>query len=245
MRVQLRMLMMVGLSVVAAGAMPAWAVIDVTGSYDGMLVVKKQAPVPASATFTQAGKFVTGTIVLSGDASVGGGVFLFGPTMGKIAGKQLVVKKAAVFPLKLNWTGKVSGDIIKGKLTVKGAKRTGTLTLTKNPPLPDASACDAVYTANQMQFHDLRSTVLGLCASCHEAGLQAASTRFQITDELPTARSLATMVSSSAPASSRILLKPTNALPHGGAQQIVPGSDLETKLRAWVDLIAAAHCNGQ
>ena len=227
-----------------SAAVPVWAA-DVTGSYDGQLVVKKQPAIASSATFTQAGKFVTGTLVLAGAASVGGGAFL---VTGKLAGKTLTVK-GALGAVRVTYMGKLTGTKLKGKATVKGAKRSGTLTLTLNPPLTGGAGCDAVYAAHQMQFDtDLFQAggVLSLCTQCHIPGGQAQSTRFQVAvaDELATARSIAGLVNSADPASSRILQKPTMAIPHGGLQIIVPGSAEETKLRAWVDLIAAAHCNG-
>ena len=228
------------------GAVPA-ARADVTGSFDGQLIVKKQPTVESAGTFTQAGKFVTGVVVLGGDAASGGGAYL---VTGKGTAKML---KATGFNenggAKITWTGKIKGDAIRGKAVVKGVgvKRSGTLALTKNPALGDGSGCDAVYNANQPKFmSDLFAAgqVLSLCTECHIPGVQAQSTRFQVsvTDPLATARSIATMVDSANPAASRILAKPTNAVVHGGLQKILPGSEHETKLRAWVDLVAAAAC---
>lgn len=228
------------------GIVPA-ASADLTGSFDGQLAAKKQPAVESAATFTQAGKVVTGTVVLGG---TGGGAGAYVVFNGKTTAKKLTVKaQDAVTLAKLTWTGKITGDSIKGKLTVKGpgVKRAGTLTLTKNPSLGDGASCDAVYTANQATFTaDLFAAgqVLSLCTSCHVAGGQAQSTRFQINvaDGLATARSIATLVDAANPAGSRILTKPTTVKPHGGLQLILPGSAEETKLRAWVDLIAAAGC---
>jgi hypothetical protein len=45
------------------------------------------------------------------------------------------------------------------------------------------------------------------------------------------------------PSASRILEKPLNVLPHGGAQQILLGSPQEQLITQWADLIAAAACN--
>jgi hypothetical protein len=219
---------------------------DVTGSFDnGQYTVKKQPVVASAATFTQAGKIVTGTVVIGGDAAGGAGAYL---VQGKATAKQL---KVTGFNggTKLSWTGKIKGDLVKGKAVLKGGgvKRSGTLAMTKNPPAGDGSSCDAVYTANQQQFmNDLFAAgqVLSLCTECHIPGGQAQSTRFQVvvTDALATARSIATMVDTANPAQSRILTKPTNAVPHGGLQKILPGSDQETKLSAWVNLVAAAAC---
>lgn len=220
---------------------------DVTGSFDGQLAVKKAAPVASAATFTQAGKLVTGTIVLDGDAASGGGVFLL--QNGSRATAKLLKVKALAGAARLTFTGKIKGDTIRGKVVVRGAKRSGTLTLTRNVSIGDGSACDAVYVAHQQQFNDdlvQPGGVLNSCTQCHIAGGQAQSTRFKVdvANPLATARSIALLVSSSNPASSRILVKPTRAVPHGGLQVIVPGSADETKLRAWVDLVAAAQCNG-
>jgi hypothetical protein len=62
-------------------------------------------------------------------------------------------------------------------------------------------------------------------------------------DALATARSLAPFVDSANPDGSRILEKPLALVPHGGDQQIAPGSSEDQMLRQWVGLIAAAGCS--
>jgi hypothetical protein len=222
---------------------------QVTGSFEGSFVVKRKPALTAAGTFTQVGRLVPdGTVVIGGAAADGAGVYrAFGA---KATAKKLTFKGQDTLSfVKLTWTGKITGggNTIKGKATVKGPgvkARSGTLTLTRNPPLPDGSSCDAVYTANQVQFDALYAQVLSDCTQCHAAGFQAQSTRFQVGDSLSTARSVASLVDSANPAGSRILAKPTNAVPHGGFRTLIlaPGSDDEAKLRAWVDLVAAAAC---
>jgi len=217
---------------------------DVTGSFDGSLVVKRQ-PTAAAGTFTQAGKIVDGTVVIGGDAASGAGVYR--TFTGKATAKKLTFKaQDALTLVRLTWKARVKGDVVKGKATLKGpgVKRAGQLTLTRNPPLGDGASCDAVYTANQTQFDELYAQVLSDCTQCHGPGFQAQSTRFRVADGLTTARAIATLVDPANPAASRILTKPTNAVVHGGSQTLVlaPGSDDEAKLRAWVDLVVAAGC---
>jgi hypothetical protein len=243
--------MRVGIRIVTLGlllALAPAAEADVTGSFEGQYAVKKQATAaPAAATFTQVGKIVDGTIVIGGDAAGGAGVYVSQFPPPKATAKKLTFKGASSLTLvRLTYTGKIKGDSIKGKLTLKGpgVKRSGTLTLTKNPPLGDGASCDSVYNANQAQFATVNSQVLSQCTQCHSPGFQAKSTRFQVSDALSTARSVATLVDSANPTASLILTKPTNAIVHGGSSTLVlaPGSDDETKLRAWVELVAAAAC---
>ena len=83
------------------------------------------------------------------------------------------------------------------------------------------------------------------CKSCHGPDLQAGATRLHVAenDPLATARAIAPLVDSASPATSRILEKPLNVLPHGGSQQIQPASNEEQILTQWMDLIANAACN--
>ncbi len=216
---------------------------DVTGSSDGELTGKKvPQPISASAVFTQSGKTVSGTLAVGGDTFAG--AYL---VHGTATAKRMKVSGAlgATF---VKWTARITGDTLQGKARFKGSpgKLVGTLALTKNPPLADGTACDAIFTANQTVFVDqVLGDALRPCTTCHVPGGQAADARFRVdvNDPLATARIVAALVDSANPDTSRILEKPLNLVPHGGGQQIVPGSLQETELRSWVALVAAARCS--
>jgi hypothetical protein len=82
-----------------------------------------------------------------------------------------------------------------------------------------------------------------ICAACHVPGGAAQATNFRVTagDPAATQASVALNVDMTNPPASRILQKPLNVLPHGGGQQIAPGSPEEQILSQWVTLVA----NGQ
>ena len=218
---------------------------DVTGSYDGTLTPGKAAePIAASAVFSQSDTAVSATVALSPDLATFGGAYLIS---GKATAKRVKVSGIGTNGVTFKYRGKIVGTTLRGKAKLKGTteKLRGTLELTLNPPT-DGSGCDSVFTANETFFVDqVLGQSLQACRACHGPGLQAAATRLHVdeNDPLATARSVAPFVDSASPATSRILEKPLNVLPHGGGQQIVPGSTQAQILRQWVDLIAAAACN--
>jgi hypothetical protein len=115
-----------------------------------------------------------------------------------------------------------------------------------NPPLADGSACDAVCHAHADLFaREVLPQVFSTCASCHVAGGQAEAARFRVDlgDPLATARAVAAFVDSANPTALRVREKPLLVLPHGGGQQLTPGSAPDALPEQWLDLIAAAHCN--
>jgi hypothetical protein len=77
------------------------------------------------------------------------------------------------------------------------------------------------------------------------SGGQAGATRLRLdtADPLASARSVALQVDSANPLQSRLLLKPTGMLPHGGDTQITAGSTGEATLKQWIGLVAQAACN--
>ena len=218
---------------------------DVTGSSDGTLVVKNiPAPISVAGVLSQAGTVVTGTLAIGGDASTGAGAYM---VHGKATPKR--VKVAGILNgVAVSWRAKITGTTLAGRARLKGGsvKLVGTLTLTHNPPLADGSACDGVFDANAVLFTDqvLATALLG-CTACHVPGGQADATRFRVnmSDARASARSLAPLVDSSNADGSRILEKPLALVPHGGGQQITPGSSEDLTLRQWVGLIAVAGCS--
>jgi len=192
----------------------------------------------------QFGRSLAGTIAIDGVPAPVAGAYIIN---GKATGKKVRVSGTNGVGGFLKWTGKVVGTSIRGTVKVRAAfsPLSGTLSLTRNPPLADGSSCDAVYTQNASFFdQQILGSALRPCASCHIPAGQAAVTRFRVTltDALATARSVAPLIDSANPSASRIIEKPTGMLPHGGAKQIEAGSTQDENLRHWVDLVAQAHC---
>ena len=230
---------------VLLGVLSGGAMAEVTGSYDGQLAGGKVvSPVPAAATLSQSGKFLTGTVALQGDPAPISGAYL---VSGKATAKKVKLSGGNPSGAILKWTGKIVGTTLQGKAKLKGpgTKLAGTLALTLNASTADGSACDGVYTQNTALFGQVLSQALTACTTCHVAGGQAGATRFRVTltDPLATARSVALQVDSANPSASRILGKSTGQLPHGGGVQITAGSPAEQLLTQWVGLVAQAGCN--
>jgi hypothetical protein len=219
---------------------------DVTGSYDGTLLPKKSTEsLAAAAAFSQADKLVSGTVALPAALVSFVGAYL---VSGKATPRKLKVSGIGPNGVSFKYSGKLVGTTLQGKAKLKGSagKLRGTLTLGRNAASGDGSASDAVFTANETLFTDqVLGQALASCGSCHAPGLQAGATRLRVDplDALATARSLALLVDSASPATSRALEKPLNVLPHGGGQQILPASNEEQLLAQWADLIAVAACN--
>jgi hypothetical protein len=227
--------------IVLIGARAAAA--EVTGSFDGQITGRKVVPtVAAAAALSQAGSAVTGTLALGGDA---------------FAGAYLVQGKATTKRLKLSgsagatnivWKAKIVGDTLQGKAKLKGSggRVVGTLVLQRNVSAGDGSGCDAVLAQNQTFFADkVLGQAMVSCTVCHVPGGQASATRLHVTSSDPTAtaRAIAVLVDTANPTASRIIEKPLAVVPHGGGQQITPGSPEALILQQWVDLVAQAHCN--
>jgi len=238
-------IMRVGLGVLLCALVGATAHADVTGSYDGGLTPKKSTETIAAAlVLRQTDRTVTGTLALPADLESFGGAYLL---TGKATRKRVKASGTGPGGIKVKLRTKIVGDLLQGKLKLKGpgAKLKGKVLLTHNVSTGDGSGCDAVYTANQTFFEDqVLGQALTSCAACHAPGLQAGSTRLHVdaVDPLATARQIALLIDFANPPISRILEKPLNVLPHGGAMPILPGGSEDQTLSQWVDLVAAAAC---
>ena len=238
-------IVLLGLVMGGTAAVPA-ARADVTGSFDGNLSAKQlAAPTAAAGVLSQTGKTLTGTLALPPNLVTFGGAYI---VQGTVTPRHLKVRGAGPGGIVVNWVARIKGGTVQGKAKFKGggAKLVAVLTLTRNVSTGDGSACDAVYTQNQAFFVDqVLGQALTVCQTCHAPGLQAGATRLHVTpsDPLATARAIALLIDAADPTSSRILLKPTNVLPHGGGLQIVPGSPQDNVLQLWVALVAQAHCS--
>jgi hypothetical protein len=218
---------------------------DVVGSFEGALV-GKAGSVRVATVFKQVERFVTGTVALPGDLETFGGEYL---VTGKATPTRIKFSGGGGDGAFLKGNLKAAGGTLRGKIKVKAPgvrKLTGTTTLTQNVSTGDGSTCDAVYQANQTLFDEqVLDDALTICTTCHAEGFEAEATRLRVdlTDPLPTARSVAQFVDAANPAASKLLTKPLNLVPHGGGVQITPDSPEEQLLEQWVALVAAAQCN--
>ncbi len=219
---------------------------DLTGSYAGQLLIARKAQTAAAAgALTQSGRGLSGTVVLGmSDASLNGAYLVSGP----MAGKHLRLVGANASGARLVWRGIATVDGVVGTARLRDPQGhlRGKLTLTRYTSTSTGTGCDAVFTQNQAFFTSqvMDQVLVSTCTACHVPGGQAQATRLQVMrgDPLATARSVALLVDAANPSASLILQKPLAAVPHGGGQQITPGSGAEQILRQWVDLVAGGQC---
>jgi hypothetical protein len=150
----------------------------------------------------------------------------------------------------LRWNARMLGETsLKGRLRLRGVGRrtNGTLVLTRRtvePPVNPPVTCDSSYFTGQV----MGRVIQPVCANCHVAGGTAQLAAFRVTpgDLLATQRSIDALIDRADPAASRILLKPLGLLPHGGGQQLSPGSELHEILSDWATLVATGRqCDAQ
>lgn len=235
-----------GLLALALSTMPVAAQADATGSFDGQISGPKVvASIDVAAALSQVGKFASGTLALGGDGAIFGGAYLVN---GKATPKRVSLSGVNTTGVTMRWRARISGDTIAGKVRMKGpgGRLNGTLVLARNAPVGDGSSCDAVYEANSATFAtDVLGQALTGCPACHVTGGQAASTRLHVSssDPLATARAIAALVDSGDAATARVVTKPLGLVPHGGGEQLVPGSAQATILHDWVALLVEAGCS--
>ena len=220
----------------------AWGV-DLTASWDGSFPVKKARRTDAVAgAFTQTGVSVTGTLAFeSVDAAVSG---VYSVT-GVAKGKKLRLSGVNGSGTRFKWAGTVGdGSTLKGKAQLRAGGKVlkAALRLTRRnaePPSQPREACDNSFFTGQVTGRVLQP----VCAACHVAGgsAQASNFRVNLSDPLATQNSIAALIDFGNPDNSRILLKPTAQLPHGGVQQLLASSDEFGILKQWVQLVAAGQ----
>jgi hypothetical protein len=229
---------------VALAASPARA--DLSASWDGTLAMGASHALVAGA-LNQASTTVMGTIAIEGgDASANGIYFL----TGRVRGRRLTLSGANSGGTLMRLRAVVKGkDTVRGRarLVAPGHRMKGALALTRrsnDPSTNPPAACDSTYFTTQV----MGQVLLPVCAGCHVAGGSAQNANFRVTatDLLATQESVARQIDPTNPSQSRILLKPRNELPHGGGQQISPGSQQDQVLQYWVNLVATGHqCDSQ
>jgi hypothetical protein len=231
----------VGLVILTAGAARG----NMSASYDGTLAVPGGPGAVAGALVQQDGG-VTGTLAIeAAEPSLAGIWFV----SGQARGAKLTLTGTNASGVRLRWRARTRGERLVGKVRLRGPGRKlkGTLTLARrhvDPPAEPPATCDSAYFTGQVMGRVLQP----ICANCHAAGGAAQTTSFRVTagDPLATQASVALFVDRQDPDASRILAKPRNLVPHGGGQQLAPGSETEQILARWAAMVAAGQqCGAQ
>ncbi len=230
------------LAAVALAATTARA--DLTASYDGSLTMPGGTAAVAGV-LTQAHASVSGTVAVQSSDASATGVYL---VTGQVHGQRLKLSGMNGGGTRLRWNAAVKsgGGTVKGRLKLLGGHTVkGTLVLTRRvaPPTTPA-ACDNSFFTGQVMGRVLQP----ICANCHVAGGAAQSADFRVTpsDPIATQESVDLNIDTAHPDESRILQKPLNQLPHGGGQQLSPGSPEVQILQQWVTMVATGQqCSSQ
>jgi hypothetical protein len=243
--VRSRPLRRIGLALLLCLAMVRGAHADMSGAWSGTLALAPdRVPGAIALALSQSGHSVTGTLAVQlADPALDGSY----QVRGRVKGRRLRLSGVSATGVRVVLHGVGQGARLtgRGRLRVPGRRRQGRLALTRQAASGDGSACDAVFSQNETTFMQLTGQVLEpVCAACHTASGQAASTRLRVTpgDALATARSVATVVDPVDPASSLVVTKPTGTLPHGGGLQVTPGSAAAELLLQWATLLRDAGC---
>ena len=216
---------------------------DLTAAYDGSLKVpRKSGAAMIAGALQQTNVALSGTLAVAFDDDAVSGVYWVN---GQMHGAKLTLSGTNSAGVHLKWKGKMARSaVLRGVAHLSGAGKRykGMLELVRRDPTPPSSppqSCDnSFFTAQVM------GQVLGpICANCHVPGGAAAAANFRVTlgDPLATQASVGLQIDPANPSESRILTKPLAAVPHGGGQQLSPGSDPEKILEQWVNLVATGH----
>jgi hypothetical protein len=148
-------------------------------------------------------------------------------------GRRLKLDGTSAGGVALRWRGRLLPDgQLAGKLRLLGAagRMKGRLVLARR------TACDSTFFTGQVMGRVLQP----ICANCHVPGGAAEAANFRVTagDPLATQQSMDQHIDRDNPSQSRILLKPMGAMPHGGGQQILDGSEEHGILLDWVTRVA-------
>jgi hypothetical protein len=223
----------------AAGAARA----DLTASYDGTLAMPGETA-PVALALTQSRAAVSGTMAVQSADPAAAGVYF---VSGQVHGKRLVLTGMNGSGMRLRWRAAVRRGGVRGRASLRGAghRAKGLLALAARAVTPPSTPpCDSSFFDAQVMGRVLQP----ICANCHVAGGAAQSANFRVTpgDPLTTQASVALNVDTAHPDQSRILLKPLAQLPHGGGQQLSPGSEEHRLLEQWVTMVATGQqCQSQ
>ncbi|HJQ82592.1 MAG TPA: DUF1549 domain-containing protein [Candidatus Binatia bacterium] len=219
---------------------------DLSAAYDGSLRIRGETAAVAGV-LNEASAGVAGTLAVESPDPTATGVYF---VTGKLRRTRLTLSGVSGTGTRFRWRAVVRrGERIDGpaKLRGPGGGRSGRLSLARrsvDPPASPPRTCDSSYFRGQV----MGRVLLPICANCHVAGGTAASANFRVTpnDVLATEASVALNVDKPHPDESRILTKPLALVPHGGGQQVSPGSEQDQILRQWVTLVATdRQCEGE
>ena len=236
--------MLLGL-VLGLAAVATSARADLTAAYDGSLTMRrKEAPAVVAGALAQTGAALSGSIAIALPTPNGSGVYYVN---GTVHGARVVLSGINSGGVRFRWRGKTNAPTVLGVARLAGKKVhvKGMLTLTRRvlqPPSNPPATCDSSFFDGQVMGVVLQP----ICANCHVPGGAAAATNFRVTlgDPKTTQVSVDLMIDAAHPDQSRILQKPLAEIPHGGGQQLQPGSDAANILSQWVNLVATGQqCN--
>jgi hypothetical protein len=219
---------------------------DLTASYDGSLtLVGRATPGLVAGAMVQSGAGLSGTLAIESSEPAASGIYWLS---GRVRGKKVVANGANASGTQLRWRARVRKGDVTGRIRLSGpgAALKGALTLTRRtiePPVNPPETCDSTFFTGQVMGRVLQP----VCANCHVADGSARQTNFRVTpgDPLATQESVGLHIDRQAPRESRILRKPYAEVPHGGGQQLVPGSETAQILEQWANLVATGQqCNG-
>lgn len=217
---------------------------DVTGSYDATMVPKKGPQAIVAVSLVETAGSVIGTVAMNLDDASASWLF---PATGRARGPQVLLTGVdAATGARFTFRGKLKGTDLagKGKVKAPGRKVAAKVTFVRRqtePPVNPPEHCDSTFFEGQVM-----GRVLTVCAACHVPGGTAAATTFRVTmsDPIATQDSVALHIDTATPAQSRILLKPTGQLPHGGGVRFTTDSEEYGILAQWAELVAAGQqCN--
>lgn len=233
------------LAVATLALLAATGRADVTGSYDGTLEDKKSGENGiVTAGFIVVDRAASGTVSITVEDAAATGIYWV-TGKAKAQGRKIKVAGTNEAGTRLTIRAKEAGGTLRGKAILQGAsgKRKGALVLAKSSDGGVPAVCDSPFFTGQVMGRVLQP----ICANCHVPGgiAQATSLRVDVTDPLATQQSVAGHIDTSDPSQSRIVLKPTGQLGHGGGVQVSPGSEEAGILESWAAMAAAGtHCDG-
>jgi mono/diheme cytochrome c family protein len=216
---------------------------DLTASYDGELRTGRARTVAVVGALVESNGTVTASVDVALTDPRGGVYFLSGFRHGR----HIVLRGINGAGSRLAWHATIRRTELSGvaRLSLRRHRAHGSLVLrvrAVTPPPPPSKTCDSAY------FRDvvMKQVLVPICGQCHVPGGIAQGANFRVTasDPVATEESVALNIDTADPSASRLLQKPLATIPHGGGQQIVPGSSADQILSHWVDLVASGQCGG-
>jgi mono/diheme cytochrome c family protein len=206
---------------------------DLSGAYDGDVVVDGDVLGHATAALTAEKRKLRGSVEITPAGAASGVGF---EVHGHRRGRRVVLRGRAPDGARLTWRGRLMADgMLTGRAKVKGGgiRYAGSLDFVR-----------AGFCEDEFATRVFAGVLVPICAQCHVEGGLAAATRLRVTptDVAATRASVAGLVDFADPPASLILHKPLGELGHGGGVQLAAdGPEIEI-LRQWVGLVADGTC---